>query len=241
MQPRLALLHGFTQTGRSWGQIASALAVGFDTVCPDLPGHAGRRHDEQDLWGVADTVARECGRATYIGYSMGARVALHIALAHPGLVERLVLLGATPGLRDPRERQARLDSDETLACSLEATGLDAFLERWLANPLFANLSEQAAMRDDRRRSAVDGLAASLRRCGTGVQHNLWPRLGELRMPVLLMAGALDTKFVSIAQEMAPLIGANATLALVPGAGHTAHLEQPEAFLDVLRLWLERSA
>lgn len=241
MKPRLALLHGFTQTGRSWAQIAGAVADGFDAVCPDLPGHAGRTHGETNLWEVADTVALQCGRATYIGYSMGARVALHVALAHPALVERLVLLGATPGIRDENERATRVAADEALARSLETDGLEAFIDRWLTNPLFAGLTPEAAMREDRLRSTVDGLAASLRRCGTGRQDDLWPRLAELRMPVLAMAGALDTKFAGIAREMVPLIGSNASEAFVPAAGHTAHLEQPEAFINVVRPWLERSA
>jgi len=239
--PRLVLLHGFTQTGRSWGGLAAALAGEFEVVCPNAPGHAATPHDEASLWAVAETIAAQGGRATYVGYSMGGRLALHVALARPDLVERLVLLGATPGIRDTSERAARVAADEALASALEEHGLSAFLDQWLANPLFANLPAAAAMRDDRLRSTVQGLAASLRRCGTGMQDNLWPRLHELRMPVLVVAGALDTKFAAIAQEMVPLIGPHAALALVPDAGHTAHLEQPEAFLALLRDWLSRSA
>lgn len=236
MLPRLVLLHGFTQTGRSWAAAGEALGKDFDVRQPDLPGHAGRPHDEASLWAVADTIASEHGRTTYVGYSMGARVALHLALAHPELVERLVLIGGTPGLRSDAERRDRRAADEELASKLESEGLEQFLDRWLANPLFAGLRPDAANREDRMRSTVQGLAASLRRCGTGMQDDLWPRLRELQMPVFLMAGALDTKFAAIAEEMSTYIG-HAEVALVPGAGHTAHLEQPSAFLALLRNWL----
>lgn len=241
MRRRLVLLHGFTQTGRSWGRVADDLADQFDVVCPDMPGHAGRPHDEANLWEVADSIVQECGPATYIGYSMGARVALHAALSHPDAVERFALLGCAPGIRDADERLARVAADETLARSLETDGVEDFLDRWLANPLFANLPTDAAQKEDRLRSAATGLAMSLRRCGTGVQENLWPRVHELRVSVLVMAGALDTKFAAIAREMAPLIGRNATLELVPNAGHAAHLEQHGLFVELVRDWLGRSA
>ncbi len=181
------------------------------------------------------------GAATYVGYSLGARVVLHLALADPTLVTRMVLLGGTAGIDDPAERAARRTSDERLAADLERDGLDAFLDRWLANPLFAGLPTTSADLDDRRRNTVEGLAASLRLDGAGTQEPSWDRLGGLEMPVLVLAGERDAKFSALAVRMGESIGSNATVALVPGAGHAAHLEQPEAFLAIVQPWLSRSA
>jgi 2-succinyl-6-hydroxy-2,4-cyclohexadiene-1-carboxylate synthase len=233
---RLVLVHGFNQTGRSWDTVTSRLPEGFDVVALDAPGHAGVPV-AADLWGAAEMIASVGGRATYVGYSMGARLALHVALAHPGLVERLALLGSTPGIRDLNERAERRRSDDSLAASIVADGVEAFLDRWLANPMFAGLGEAAAQRDDRLRNTAEGLAGSLRTCGTGAQDDLWPRLAELDMPTLLMAGADDQKFADIAAEMAPLIGAHATVRLVEQAGHAAHLEQPGRFVELVVDWL----
>jgi 2-succinyl-6-hydroxy-2,4-cyclohexadiene-1-carboxylate synthase len=238
---RLVLVHGFTQTGRSWRSVAAALAAGHDVVTVDLPGHGGSGAVHADLPRGGRLLGEAGGEATYIGYSLGARVVLHLALANPSLVTRMVLLGGTAGIDDPGERADRRANDERLAADLARDGLDAFLDRWLANPLFAALPAAAADLDDRRRNTVEGLAASLRLDGTGMQDPSWEHLRRLEMPVLVLAGEHDAKFSALAQRMAEAIGSNATVALVPGAGHAAHLEQPEAFLAIVEPWLSRSA
>jgi 2-succinyl-6-hydroxy-2,4-cyclohexadiene-1-carboxylate synthase len=168
-------------------------------------------------------------------------VCLRLAVDHPAAVDRLVLVGATAGIDDPAERAARRAADEQLASELEAEGLDRFLDRWLALPLFSGLSEAAQYRDERRRNTVAGLAGSLRSAGTGAQEPLWDRLGALAgMPVLLVTGEQDRKFTALADRLAAGIGPSATRLVIPGAGHTAHLEQPDAFLAGLLPWLDRT-
>lgn len=238
--PRLVLVHGFTQTARSWAAVQQHFASEHEVIAVDAPGHGGSHHLDADLWTAARLVVEAGGEATYVGYSMGARIVLHAALAHPESVRRVVLLGATPGLRTEVERAARRTSDEDLARSLERDGLESFLERWLANPLFAHLDVGASNIEDRLRNSVEGLASCLRNTGTGRQEDLWPRLASLRMPALLMAGSLDTKFAAIAGQMAHAIGTNATRVLVAGAGHAAHLERAEEFCAVLEQWLRES-
>jgi 2-succinyl-6-hydroxy-2,4-cyclohexadiene-1-carboxylate synthase len=235
--PRLVLLHGFTQTGASWRAVAADLAADHDVVCVDAPGHGGSAAVEADLAESAGLLGDAGGRATYVGYSMGGRVALHLALARPDLVERLVLLGATAGIDDPAERAARRAADEVLAAAIERDGVEPFLARWLAQPLFAGLPDDPDERAARATNTAGGLAASLRRAGTGTQEPLWPRLGELAMPVLVAAGERDAKFAAVGRRLAAAIGPHATFAVVPGAGHAAHLERPAAFVKVLRAWL----
>jgi 2-succinyl-6-hydroxy-2,4-cyclohexadiene-1-carboxylate synthase len=239
--PRLTLVHGFTQTGRSWQVIADALARDHEVVLVDAPGHGGSDAVDAGLVEGAAWLGEAGGAAVYVGYSMGARLALHLALARPDLVRGLVLLGAHPGIEDPAERAARRQADEALAAEVETIGVDAFLERWLAGPLFVGLRPDAADIEDRRRNTAAGLAASLRRAGTGAQEPLWDRLPELGMPVLVLAGADDEKFTEIGRRTAAGIGPNATFATVPGAGHAAHLEQPAAVSALVRGWLDAPA
>ncbi len=235
--PRLVLVHGFTQTGRSWGRVADALAERHEVVLVDAPGHGGSSAVSADLWQGADLLAEVGGAAAYVGYSMGGRMALHLALAHPGLVERLVLVGATAGIEDEGDRAERRRADEALAERVVAEGVAAFVDRWLAGPLFASLSADAARRDERLANTAEGLADSLRRMGTGVQEDLWPRLGELAMPVLLVVGEHDAKFRAIAERMQSAIGPHAQVAVIDGAGHAAHLEQPDAFVAAVEPFL----
>lgn len=220
---RLVLAHGFTQTGRSFEPILPALALDHDVVTPDLPGHGRHPAPPTDLWGAAEELGRAGGRATYLGYSMGGRVALHLALARPELVDRLVLVSTTAGIDDEAARAARRTDDEHLAASLERDGLEAFLARWLAQPLFAGLPADAAGLEARRDNTVAGLAAALRRLGTGTQAPLWDRLAALAMPVLVVAGERDTRFCEHARRLVAAIGPSADLAIVPGAGHACHL------------------
>jgi 2-succinyl-6-hydroxy-2,4-cyclohexadiene-1-carboxylate synthase len=236
---RVVLVHGFTQTRRSWDRVAGALARSrHEVLALDAPGHGSLGDVALDLWQGARLLAQQGGRASYVGYSMGGRLCLHLALAHPDLVEALVLLGATAGIEDRDSRQQRREEDERRAERLERDGVDAFLEEWLAQPMFASLPRDTAGLDDRRRNPASGLAASLRLAGTGAQEPLWDRLAELEVPVLLVAGERDEPFAAVAGRMADGIGANARVALVPGAGHAAHLEQPDAFIELLAGFLD---
>jgi 2-succinyl-6-hydroxy-2,4-cyclohexadiene-1-carboxylate synthase len=230
---RLILVHGFTQTAASWDAIEYRLtALGHDVCALDAPGHGAHHDTHLGLWKGADLLAAEGGRGTWVGYSMGGRLALHVALAHPDNVERLVLIGATPGLESASERIERQASDDLLAEELERDGLDAFLSRWLSQPLFATLPEDSAGLDARRRNTVSGLAAALRLMGTGAQDPLWERLRDIKCPVMLVTGSLDTKFTDIAQRMESQLP-DAHIAALNGCGHAAHLEAPDAFVGVL--------
>ena len=226
--PTIAFLHGFTQTARSWTTIASAFAADHRTALVDLPGHGDSAHVVASLDRGADLIASAVGPAIYVGYSLGGRHALHVALRHPDHVRGLVLIGATAGLESPEDRTARIAGDEALAQDLERDGIEAFLDRWLALPLFAGLPADAAGRADRLRNRAAGLAASLRHAGTGTQEPSWDRLGSLTMPVLVVAGEHDTKFRAIGERLASAIGPTASFETVGGAGHSAHLERPDA-------------
>lgn len=238
------LVHGFTQTSASWRRVGAALAGDHEVVAVDAPGHGRSAAVRADLWEGGRLLGAVGGDAAYVGYSMGGRLALHLALQRPDLVRRLVLVGATAGLDDADGRAARRKADEALAGSLEADGLDAFLQRWVAQPLFAGLPPDAVGLEDRRSNTVEGLASALRLAGTGTQDPpLWdrlPALGAARIEVLVVVGEHDPTFRALGARLADGIGPTATVAMVPGAGHAVHLERPDPFLDVVRPFLAES-
>ena len=160
-----------------------------------------------------------------------------MALDRPDLVDALALLGATAGIEEPDARAARVEIDERLASGLERQGLDRFIDGWLAQELFARLPRGAAGLEERREATVDGLASALRLLGTGAQEPVWDRLGDIGVPVLLMAGEHDSKFSALAFRLAAGIGAGAALSFVPGAGHAAHLERPQSVATILSRFL----
>jgi 2-succinyl-6-hydroxy-2,4-cyclohexadiene-1-carboxylate synthase len=217
--------------------VADDLAGDHEVVRIDAPGHGRSSAVAADLVATADLLAEAAGPSSWLGYSMGGRACLHLALHRRDAVRALVLLGATAGIEDPAERAARVTADEVLARQLEDEGLEPFLDRWLALPLFAGLSPEAQHRDARLENDPRALAASLRLAGTGAQEPLWDRLGEVVAPVLLVAGEHDERFAATAARMAARVGGDAEVRLVPDAGHAAHLERPQAFLDVVRPWL----
>lgn len=238
--PTLVFLHGFTQTGSSWNRITADLSHDFTCLTIDLPGHGGSPNGRRSLTETADDVAHVIGTlgtpAIVVGYSMGARVALHVALAHPDLVSGLVLVSGTAGIADDTERAARRRSDDILADRIESIGTEDFLAEWLAQPMFASLPPDAASIRERRANSPSGLADSLRHSGTGTQSPLWSRLDEVAMPTLVVTGDLDEKFTALGEQLALGI-ATATHERVEGAGHTLHLEKPEEFVSLLRRWL----
>lgn len=241
---RVVLAHGFTQTARSWATVERGLRerlAGIETFAVDLPGHGDAAPPaDVDLWGSADVLVRTGGLGTYIGYSMGGRVALHAALAHPDQVQRLVLVGATAGLDDPDEREARRTADERLADHIEVVGVQTFIDEWLENPLFEGLTAETAQRDDRLRNTAAGLATSLRSTGTGTQEPLWERLGGIRCPTLVLAGEHDAKFADLGRRLADSLG-DGTLGIIADAGHSVHLEQPDATCVAIANWLTPSS
>jgi 2-succinyl-6-hydroxy-2,4-cyclohexadiene-1-carboxylate synthase len=230
---RVVTVHGFTQTRLSWSPVVRRLDSGNRFVLVDAPGHGRSADVRAGLWEGAELLGSVGGAATYVGYSMGARMCLHLALARPELVTGLVLVGGHPGIVDAVARAQRHAADEALARRLETDGLPAFVEWWLQQPLFSSLPASAAGIEERLTNTVAGLASSLRLAGTGSQEPLWDRLPELSMPVLIVAGAADAKFAALGYEAAAAIGPNASVVLVPSAGHACHLEQPEAFCQVL--------
>jgi len=223
---RLVLVPGFTQTARSWDPVVATLRSDADVVALDVPTGL-------DFVATAHALGDAGGRGTYVGYSAGGRLSLQLALDRPKLVERLVLVSSAAGITDATARALRRESDEQLARSIEQDGVDAFLERWLAQPLFASLPRDAAGLDARERNPVV-LAHALRALGQGAQEPVWDRLGELEMPVILVVGALDEKYTGIARSMAGRLRA-ARVHVVGNAGHALPLEQPEALSDLLGL------
>lgn len=237
------MLHGFTQTKNSWNTICTRLESAHLCVTVDLPGHGdspdGRASLDETAARVAEVIASVPGPVVLVGYSMGARVALHVALGHLDLLAGLVLVSGTAGIDDPDERAARRGADDTLAARIETIGTEAFIAEWLAQPMFATLDATAAAVADRCRNTPSGLADSLRYCGTGTQEPLWSRLTEVDVPVLVVTGDLDTKFTALGERLTAALPA-ADHVRVPGSGHTVHLEAPEAFISALENWLPRA-
>jgi 2-succinyl-6-hydroxy-2,4-cyclohexadiene-1-carboxylate synthase len=241
--PRLVLAHGFTQSGLVWGGLDDDLARDHQVVLVDLPGHGGSTDIRADLVDGGRLLGDVGGKADYLGYSMGARVCLHLALARPDLVRRLVLVSGMAGIEDPTERAERIRADEALAERLDPTGrppddtVAEFVDRWVANPMFGEVAAAANGLDRRKANTASGLASSLRLSGTGTQEPLWHRLSQLHMPVLVIVGAGDAKFTELGRRLVDGLGANASMVVIEEAGHAPHLQQPHEVAAAARAFL----
>jgi 2-succinyl-6-hydroxy-2,4-cyclohexadiene-1-carboxylate synthase len=236
MAPNLVLLHGFTHTGASWDHVVAALPQRYRPVAPDIRGHgtASGVRPVSLAAVIADVRAVATEPFELAGYSMGGRLALHVALALAERVRRLVLIGASPGIADPKARWERRAADEALAEEVEVMSIEAFAQGWARTAVLADqpAAVQAAVHADRLRSAPAGLAAVLRGLGTGALPPLWARLGELAVPVELLVGERDRKFRDVAAQMAAALPV-ARVHVVGGAGHAVHLEAPAAVAEVI--------
>lgn len=244
--PALIVLHGFTGSAANWAEVAAPLSRTNEVVCVDLLGH-GRTAappDPQryqmpaaaaDVVGLCDLLG--IPRANLLGYSMGGRLALYLALHFPQRWERLILESSSPGLASAAARQERQTADELLAERILEHGVPAFVDQWEQLALFASQAGLPAARRTRLRAQrlgnnPLGLANSLRGMGSGRQPSLWTDLPSLSTPTLLLAGALDEKFVALNREMAARMPA-ATLEVIEAAGHTIHLEQPGRYMTAV--------
>ncbi len=237
----LLLLHGFTGRGTAWGAHAAAFARSFHVITVDLPGH-GRSGTgapaRMTIERTADDLAailRQTGTAPahVLGYSLGARIALRLAVAHPDAVRRLVLESPSAGLATEDERATRRAADDALATGIERDGIATFVAAWERQPVFASHASlpptrAARLRAMRLSNRPDGLAASLRGAGQGVMEPLFDRLASVRAQALVIAGNLDARGEPRARQVADGIP-GARLEVIANAGHTPHEEQPRVF------------
>ena len=249
--PALLLLHGFTRDARAWQPVLPCFDT-YRTVRVDLIGH-GKSDAPQDparytmAHAVEDLLALlhhlDIEKTALVAYSLGGRVALHFALEASHLLWALVLESASPGIDDPMERDARYASDVQLAGSIEADGLEPFVERWQAQPLFASqrnlpVDVLAEQRRQRLENSSLGLANSLRGMGAGAQEYLIPDLPTIDAPTLFLAGARDERYAALAPLMAAKVR-GAEYRIIEDAGHTTHLEQPEQYMGLVAGFLAR--
>ena len=244
----LVLLHGFTGSAAGWGHQMDTLAdSGLRIIAVDMLGHGqsdapedAKRYSiencQKDILAILQALGVKKSHAIILGYSMGGRIALYMAFS--GYFRALILESSSPGLEDAAEREERRASDEALAASIERDGVPAFVERWERIPLFASQQTlpsecREALHRQRLQNNATGLAQSLRGVGTGIQPSLYTQLPTLHIPVLLIAGELDTKFTTIAKSMAQALP-QSQLHIVLAAGHTVHLEQPQLFTSLVR-------
>lgn len=243
----IVLLHGFTGSTKTWDEVVRSLQETYHVIVVDLLGHgqtAAPKYSErysmeqqvQDLNALFTQLQLE--NFILLGYSMGGRVALSYALSYPNDVRQLILESASPGLRTEEERLARRTADAKLAARIVEGGIEAFVNFWEEIPLFQSqkkLAEnvQEHVRQERLAQRPDGLANSLKGVGTGSQPSNWGKLSTLQMPVLFVTGALDEKFVKIAEQMQNEIQ-HAVHETVPNVGHAIHVENPQLFVTIIK-------
>jgi 2-succinyl-6-hydroxy-2,4-cyclohexadiene-1-carboxylate synthase len=240
----VTLLHGFTQSGRSWQEVISMMPAGWMWIVPDLRGHGETRTkpgapctmdactaDLEALWNHLGVE-----RTHLVGYSMGGRLALHIAARRPQRILSLLTIGAHAGLEE-EAREGRRRGDEALAQRIETGGLETFVNYWSGLPLFAGLERRgpsfvAQVRAERMNNHVTGLADSLRGMGAGVMEPVWDDLARVTFRCTFVAGQLDHGYVASARRLVATVP-DGHLEIVPRSGHAVHLERPEAFARVL--------
>jgi 2-succinyl-6-hydroxy-2,4-cyclohexadiene-1-carboxylate synthase len=242
--PPITLLHGFTQARRSWREVISKMPAGWKWIVPDLRGHGETQTRQgslcsmeactEDLVAMWDELGVE--RTHLAGYSMGGRLALHVAARRPDRVLSLLTIGAHAGL-DEDAREGRRRGDEGLAERIEKEGIEAFVDYWGALPLFAGLQRRgpsyvAQVRAERLQNHVAGLACSLRGMGAGTMEPVWNELGQVTLPCTFVAGQQDHGYVASARRLAATVR-NGKLEIVPRAGHAVHQERPDAFARLL--------
>ncbi|MEM6325903.1 MAG: alpha/beta fold hydrolase [Bacteroidota bacterium] len=233
--PSVLALHGFMGRGADWTPVATRLGEAADVLAPDLAGHGSARDLPADPDTEADRLAALLDRpAVVAGYSMGGRLALHLAARHPEAVSGLVLVSAAPGLRDADVRVDRRATDTARAREI-ADDYAAFLDRWYRMPLWGGLDEpmrQHLVRDRLGHNDPAALGRALRGLGPGGMAPLWDSLSRIRVPAVAVAGTRDTAYVTLAHEMARCGPVRAVL--VPDAGHALLAEAPHAVADAIR-------
>lgn len=246
----IVFLHGFTGSTSTWSVVREVLSRKYRVITVDLLGHGQTSAPKQieryameqqidDLQALFEQLSLPS--FTLVGYSMGGRTAIAYAQKYTNQIHSLILESASPGLQSQTERELRQMADTKLANRILEEGIESFVDFWENIPLFKtqlNLSQEQrfAIRQERLQQRPLGLANSLRGMGTGSQPSYWEHLQAFFMPTLLMTGALDSKFVTIAREMMRDLP-NAQHEIVLGTGHAIHVEKPLQFATIIEKYL----
>ncbi|MCL5048493.1 MAG: alpha/beta fold hydrolase [Firmicutes bacterium] len=238
-QTKIVFIHGFTQTAKSYATFKKNYGKLWETA--ELPGHGKAKPLSSEETGKAAVarLVKKYKRAVYGGYSMGARLAMRTALEYPGVTAGLILVSATAGIRDPKERESRRLSDEMLAKRIRHSEPEEFLREWLSLPMFADLSPEQANVEARLAYDRNNLADTLLKLSPGVEEPMWellPLLSLHAIPVLILAGAKDKKYCKIAYELKDVIGDLAELHIIENCGHAVLAEKPDEALAHIKLF-----
>ncbi len=252
INPPILMLHGFLGSHKDFEPLLGALSYHFYCIVLDLPGH-GQTQANLNSYTFSKTAESLLTLLNHfgiqqthlLGYSMGGRLALYLACNFPDRFTRIVLESASPGLKTAEEREKRIERDDAIAHRIETTPLSAFLTQWYQNPLFGSLQNYpqayAAMIQRRMDNSPTELAKALRGFSTGRQSSLWEKLPSVKVPLLLIVGSRDPKFIAINREMHSVsvktAVSNIELEIVALCGHNAHLELPSQYLESVVLFL----
>lgn len=245
--PALLLLHGFTGTHNSFQSLLESLSTNFTCIAVDMIGHGESDAPTdvekyrmetvvEDLYALM--ISLDFQRFSCLGYSMGGRTALALAVAHKMALSCLILESASPGIADDVERSLRRESDERLAQEILTGGIARFVAKWERIPLFSTQSEEVVLRERPIRLAQRsvGLAGSLVGMGTGAAIPLWTELCDLPMPILLITGGLDKKFTEMNATMQQKMQ-NSRHIVLEKVGHNTHAENPIAYNQIVKEFL----
>lgn len=247
--PPLVLLHGFTGAPRSFHPLARSLhrhghrgivlAISLPGHHPQLPVRPGFAANIDHMASILlyQIGARGASACHLLGYSLGARTALGLAVRHPELVSELTLIGVHPGLADADQRTRRKRADDQLATMLRTRDIEAFVDHWQDRPIFASQSRlpsdvRAQQRRVRLAHDPQALADSLTHMGLGAMPDYRADFAQLAAPVTLITGAEDAKFTHLAQQLVDMRPGTAVHSLA-GCGHNPVLETPDQLAEVL--------
>ena len=247
-RPLILFLHGFMGNSHEFDRATSLLVDDFHCLKIDLPGHGKTQVLDDDCYTMAKTAdglinlldELKIKQCFLVGYSMGGRLALYLTLNFPQYFNKVILESATPGLSTKEERLERVKRDEQIARKLERSiekdDFIKFLDNWYSQEIFGNIKNHPqfkSMIENRLQNNPVELAKSLRLMGTGVQPSLWEKLAENKVPLLLLVGGKDNKFVDINTRMAQVNNLY-DLKIINNASHNIHLENTSVFVENIR-------
>lgn len=249
LRPVIVLLHGFMGSIADWQQMLSEFSTDYYCLAIDLPGHGQTRVTGDKSFYTMPKCARgiidlldelELNRANLLGYSMGGRLALYLAVHYPERWSRLIIESASPGLPNASEKKERWQEDLKRAVVLEQGDMRQFVKTWYEQPIFASLQHHPQFAQlQRRRSQNDPfeIARSLQGLSAGKQESLWNKLNETPFPIMMLVGEYDPKYKKIGTEMKQRCPA-LELRVVENCGHLIHFENPQLYAQYVRQFLQ---
>jgi 2-succinyl-6-hydroxy-2,4-cyclohexadiene-1-carboxylate synthase len=235
----LFFLHGFLGSSLDWTEIVQLLSPRFSCYPLDLPWQEKLNFNEAVLHLKDQIKALNVSPGVLVSYSLGGRLGLKLASLFPELFSHCIFLSTHPGIEEEELRRLRATKDQAWIDLVQKEGVERFLKKWYAQPLFSSLKMEGDLLQRRQKCPKNAIAWVLKHWSASCQEPLWETLCAQTTPTLFLFGKEDLQYHAVYNRIFDL-GSPLQVEWIEDAAHAIHIEQPRSCAHAITSFIDRT-